>query len=251
MKIYVFHHAGGSSYSYFHFRNLFPKSFDVELLELPGRGKKFKEKLISDVEEIVHGVFEEIKHNLSTPYIFFGHSMGALVAYLTLKRIAATDLRLPAKFFASGSPAPSVLKDSKRFLLPSDDFWSMLKDIGGIPDDLVLDEEMKNTFEPILRADFQALETYQHQHSSRIDVPIIIFVADQDNISDEQYQLWQQESSAAIRICKFSGDHFYLLKNSRQVIDTILAEVGDPLAFELPRQISSKDSSTLLDRRIK
>lgn len=225
MTLFIFHHAGGSSYSYINFKESFPSSIEIEILELPGRGKKIRENLVNNIEEIAESLYLEIRDHLHKPYIFFGHSMGSLVAYLVIKKIFRGNLQLPLIFFTSASPAPPMIKNQGRFTLPSDRFWEMVKKIGGLPDEFFEADELKKVFEPILRSDFQALETYQHSDSIKMDVPIVIFIAEEDTISREACVMWQAETIHEVKLYQFKGNHFYLFENEKQVIDTILFEL--------------------------
>ncbi|GGA93565.1 thioesterase II family protein [Puia dinghuensis] len=238
MRLFIFPHAGGNAYSYISFRSWLPKLLTLELLELPGRGKKTKEKLIYDAEEAADSLFAEIKDRLDEPYAIFGHSMGSLLSYLVIKRIVAANLAPPIKFFSSSAMAPSMIRNNKSLMLDSDKFWEMIIEIGGVQNSLLLDDQVRDMFEPILRADFQALETYKYRYTDKLTVPIVVFLADEDKVSLEECLTWQDETTEDIKIYQFKGNHFYILKHNVHLIDAILLELK-PLNHCDPWEINS------------
>src|ERR1019366_1340812 len=96
-------------------------------------------------------------------YALFGHSMGATLAYLCLLRIRRAGLPLPEALILSGKSAPTIASKDMRYLLPRAEFVAMLHNMGGCSPEILQEEELLDYFEPILRADFQAVETWQHR----------------------------------------------------------------------------------------
>ena len=101
-------------------------------LELPGRGKRISEPLLSDIQSMTDDLFLQIKTSIMSPYAFYGHSLGALLGYLLVKRILDEKLPPPLHLFFSGRAGPSVQdKDKDIYALPKKEFIQKLKEYDG------------------------------------------------------------------------------------------------------------------------
>jgi len=110
IKLFCFPHAGGAASSF----NYWKKYLDlahIELcpLELPGRGRRFSEKLLHSMQEAVEDIHGLIKNDLdSSPYAFFGHSLGCLLAFELGHKALQSDQRNPLHIFFSGHTPPHI-----------------------------------------------------------------------------------------------------------------------------------------------
>lgn len=217
ITICCFPFAGGSKYSYREFTANPPVSLNFIPLEWPGRGARFKEPILNDLEAIVEDVFNNLKDQLdwNQPYAFYGHSMGATVGFLVAQKIAQSSLPKPLHLFFTGRAAPSV-KRNQAYLhsLPKAQFIQKVRALGGMPEEILGNSDLMDFFEPILRADFEALETHHYQPSEPLDIPIDVVIGTKEDISMEQAFAWKKESTASVQIKKMDGDHFFIFKHS-------------------------------------
>lgn len=223
MKLFVFHHAGGSAYAYNSFARSFPGEIEVVVMEMPGRGRKMNQPLIKDARLLARQFYQSVKSQLDQPYAFLGHSLGGLTGYLVIREIEAHQLPLPRAFFISAASAPSEIFNDQRHCLPSSEFWEILHEIGGIPDEVIHDSNFRQSFEPIIRADFEVLETYQYQKQPALDIPMVAIMARNDKLQPETIETWQEESTHPLKTHLLPGDHFYLF-NDEQALVTIIKE---------------------------
>lgn len=201
MKVLLLHHAGGDKYAWRAYDNILPPEIQPVALEVPGRGDRFGEPLLTSMQDMADDIFRQSRQHLEGPYLLAGKSMGALLSYLLMCRLMDEGLPLPGHVFLGSRKCPS----SYRALTPiyQEDrhtFWEGVKAYGGLPEALLQHEELQELFEPILRADFQALETYRHGDDRIFDVPATIMYGRQDRISEEELQSWQQYFSATHNI---------------------------------------------------
>lgn len=139
--VFCFPFAGGSGYSYNGFKKC-AKNVRIQPIEIPGRGKRIVENLISDIELIADDAFAQIRNNLGSPYAIYGHSMGSIIAYLTTVRIVDAALPKPMHVFVSGRGGPVMEeRDLPAYDLPRHQFFSKLKEMGGSPTDLLDDPD--------------------------------------------------------------------------------------------------------------
>ena len=230
VNLFCFPFAGGSKYSYNNYVKLANKNIKVIPMDYPGRGLRFKEPLLTVLKPIIDDCFETIKDKLQEPYAFYGHSMGTMVSYLLIKRIIKEGLPQPLHLFVSGRGGPSVIyAEQARHLLPRDKFRSQLREMGGSPDEVLNDEDLMSFFEPILRADFEALENYIHDGTNDpFDIPITVMFGTQERVTFEQATTWQKETKHKIDLRQFEGKHFFIFDHSQKIMEIVAQKLPVP-----------------------
>ena len=205
--------AGGSRYSYAAFRRHASPNITLHPTELPGHGKRIGEPLLTDIHAMVDDLLAQVRGAASRPYALFGHSLGAILAYLLTRRLIDEALPLPLHLFCSGYRAPSLMPPpTQTHRLPHDAFIAMLKTMGGLPESVLDNQEDMAFFEPILRADLRALETYVYQPAAPLTIPITVWIGRADTITDEEAWAWQHQTTVPISVTPFEGGHFFLYK---------------------------------------
>lgn len=213
--------AGGSKYSFNIFKTHLPDRIKFCPLDLPGRGTRIRERLETDIFRIVEGIFQQIKGQLNTPYVLYGHSMGSMLVYLLAQKIRKEKEPTPMQLFVSGRGGPACKDGRKRHLLPQKEFRKELMDLGGMPKEVLEDDALMDFYEPILRADFQALETYNYSSSPAFDTPITVMIGKDDKTSFEEAMEWQKETVVPVNVQEFSGGHFFIFDHPKAIVKLI------------------------------
>lgn len=215
----MFPYAGGNKYSYQLYIHKLADTFNVIALEAPGRGARFKEPLCSDLEEVALDFFGQIKDHLDRPYVFFGHSMGSWLAYLVTHLIREHELLQPKHLFFTGSGNPALYRPTViRHKLNKQDFFSHLVDLGGLAPEVLNNNALLDYFEPILRADFMAVECYQHKSHPPLTMPITVCIGDNEpNITYSMAKAWESATLAQCEVLVFKGNHFFILEHFEEV----------------------------------
>lgn len=224
--LYCLPFAGGNSYSY---RPLQEKLRDSSIkmlpLELPGRGKRMREPLLKDLHLLAMDALKQlIQQDLSKRYALFGHSMGALLVYLVAQQLVARRLPLPVHIFVSGHRAPSAeSRLNFKHNLPKTEFIAMLQRLGGCPPEILQDAELLNFFEPMLRADFQAVDLYEYQPRFPLPIPLTVLLGSAEaEVTVANVQGWQQESIYPLVINEIEGGHFFISEVPERVAEILL-----------------------------
>jgi surfactin synthase thioesterase subunit len=111
-------YAGGNSWAYRALEAHLPAGVKLEGLELPGRGRRSAERLCASLDELADDLFGQLRPRIGAGrYAFFGHSMGALLAFLVTVRIQKAGLPLPDALFLSGTEAPTAMTKRERHSL--------------------------------------------------------------------------------------------------------------------------------------
>ena len=205
-------------------------SVNVCPVMLPGREVRLGEPLEVRVEEIVERLQAEVKGELTQPYAIYGHSMGALLAYAWARRIAEDHLPAPLGLVVSGRNAPQT-SPGRRVLheLGDEEFVEALRaQYGGVPQGFLEDDDLREVFLPILRADLEVVETYRFEAGELLTCPVRAFAGGEDqSVSDEGLVKWGEVTSKETSTARLPGDHFSVLDGAgREAIFGILHELG-------------------------
>jgi surfactin synthase thioesterase subunit len=214
MNLFCLPFAGGSSYHYREFQKFTASFIHIIPIELPGRGRRFSEPLLTDIHEMVEDVLIQIRPELDKPYAIYGHSLGAKLGYLLTKRIINGNLPEPLHLFLSGCEGPSIEpKERNRHLLPRKEFMEMLNRFEGTPVEVLENRELMDFFEPVIRADFQAVDTYVYNQSKPFDIPVTVMIGKNERFTPEGVMKWQDITTRKISVKEFPGGHFFLFNH--------------------------------------
>lgn len=206
---------------------------EVELcpIELSGRGRRINEPFYNDVEEAVEDVYQIIKDDIRcSPYMLFGHSMGALISYILAQKIKADGLISPLHLFLSGKAAiHTVNSNSTKFSSMNDkEFKDAIIDLGGTPPEVFENKEFSSIFLPLLRSDFKMAEEYRHFGIiNPLESPITVFIGNKDTITIDKANEWIKHTNKTFNIVNFNGGHFFLHEEYKQMISVINSVVDN------------------------
>lgn len=216
--------AGGNAYSYRDMLSNLQTTYEVLLPELPGRGSLSNQPLIDDANELANYIVNQVIKPLdpARPYILYGHSMGGLMTYLVAQKVKQNNLPLPKHLIISGRNAPCFKREKQVHGYPATTFWSEIHAMGGLPKALLENRELQAYFEPIIRNDFKLVETYQYvKPDILLDLPMTVFYGDQDNMTKESVEAWQQESKQPVKFIEMKGNHFFIFNHVTEITNYI------------------------------
>lgn len=219
-KIICFSFAGGSKYSFHAIKSLLPDHLEMVVLEYPGRGTLMTAPLLKDVDQLVDVLLEQMRPHLASPYLIYGHSMGGLIAWKMALKLRQELLRLPDGLFLTGCRAPSTWENKKPLHnLPYDELVVELKTMGGIPKEVLEDDDTMRFFEPILRADFEVVASYEYEEEAALPIPFKVMVGTEEELELDEAKAWQQESSLPLDFQALSGGHFFIFDHAKRMIE--------------------------------
>jgi surfactin synthase thioesterase subunit len=162
-------------------------------------------------------------HINGNDYALYGHSMGGVVAFLLSRKIIANKHRRPLHLFITGTTGPTSASRQEKQLhrLGKQAFIAEIRELDGCPEEVLQNEDLMNYVEPILRADFQASETFTYVRDRPLDIPITVITGTHDDMKTEDVRLWQQETTCTIDFIEMPGKHFFILDASGEIVDII------------------------------
>ncbi len=225
LRLFCFPYAGGSASAFKSWTEALTKHIELCVFQMPGREERLSESLITDMSKLVDTMAKEITAFSDRPFAFFGHSMGAIVAYETAQRLRAIGAGQPVHLFLSSRAAPNLQDDSNplRFLDDETFIERLHRTYGAVPEAIRQSKELREVFLPILRADVELLETYSEAASEPLDCPITALGGTNDPaISKAMLAGWRTRTRAVFTQHEFPGEHFYIHSEREEVIATIL-----------------------------
>jgi surfactin synthase thioesterase subunit len=192
---------------------------DVSVLQLPGRGSRFREPCCTSLIDAARQAAGEVARLDDGPVAVFGHSLGALLGFEIARELARRG-RPPVGLFVSARPAP-ILGERRTPIagLPDAEFVAEVQSrYDGIPALVLQDPELLGLLLPALRADIAMLESYRYAPGPSIDCPIVALGgADDPHATAIELEAWKVESAVGHRVEIVPGGHFFL-QTARDVV---------------------------------
>lgn len=200
---------------------------EVVPVQIPGHGTRLQETPFTRMQPLVAAVVEALASRLDKPFALFGHSMGAAISFEVAHKLHA-DRRLdPVHLFVSGRRAPQR-PDPERPIhnLPEPEFIEAIRRLKGTSREVLENEEILQLLIPMLRADFELIETCDYVPRPLLRCPITAMGGLADNkVSRSDVQAWEEQSVGKVSLHMFPGDHFFLHSAQRLVLQTVLHEL--------------------------
>ncbi|AGL16498.1 thioesterase II family protein [Actinoplanes sp. N902-109] len=216
-RLFVFPHAGAGASAYDLGAHL-PESVEVCAVQLPGRENRFAEPALTSMDDAVSALAPLLAGHAELPYACFGHSMGALIAFETARRLRALDLPLPERLFLSGMRAPGRPDPHPhpRHTLPDAELLATAEFDG-------VDPEVQELLLPMLRADLTLCETYAPRAEPPLPCALTVLAgADDDTVDEADLAGWREHTSADFELHLFPGaPHLYVPGRERELTQTI------------------------------
>jgi len=201
---------------------------DVWPVQLPGRAPRLRELAYTSMDGLVDALETALLEHLDKPFAFFGHSMGAVISFELIHRLMLKWEASPIHLFVSGRMAPQIAcKESQIFALPDADFLKEIRRLNGTPPQVLDNQGFVQLLLPLLRADFQLIETYTYMARTPLTCPITAFGGYADtSVSHQDLRAWCRQSSGPFRMHMFPGDHFFIHQEQDQMLEIIGRHLG-------------------------
>lgn len=231
VRLFCFPYAGGSAQVYETWPRILPDTIEVCAAQYPGRGFQQRQLPLTRLSPLVGLLNESIAPLLDKPFAFFGHSMGALVAFELTRMLRRQGGPQPFHLYVSGLRAPQLPRTGLDVHRLSDpDLVDQLGKFGGTPAEVLQSEELMSLLLPTIRADFAVCETYAYQPEPPLACAISAFGGFQDpGVPGEKLEAWRSQTTGPFTVRMFLGDHFYLRVSQPTVLRILARELYRPL----------------------
>jgi medium-chain acyl-[acyl-carrier-protein] hydrolase len=189
------------------------------------------------MDALVSDVAEAISPFLDLPFVFFGHSLGALVSFELAHRLSEEFGATPGHLFVSGCRGPHLPRiGSDIHQLPEEQFVAELRDLNGTPREVLENPDLIRTMMTTLRADFKLAETYICSVKSPLSCPITVFGGSEDSlVPQEALEAWKAHTTNSCNLWVLPGDHFFLHTGESLLLQILTQDIRRVLNRGVPQ----------------
>lgn len=229
LRLFCFPYAGGGASAYRSWTSLLPAGIELCAVQLPGHESFHDQPAFTSMDALVERLTGELLPYLDCPFIVFGHSMGALIAFEWLRHLRGRGDFKPVSLVVSGHPAPQLPDPMPPIHgMPDALFLQELQErYEGLPPEILSSRELIAFMLPTLRADFELVENYAYRRGEPLECPVSIFSGLEDaGVTHDQLAAWRTQTRGEFRFRYFGGGHFYLRSAQSSVVASILQCAG-------------------------
>ncbi|MER7271674.1 thioesterase domain-containing protein [Micromonospora carbonacea] len=206
-------HAGGWPSAFRSWTRVVPAGVEFLVAQLPGRGLRAAEPPLRRVGPLVDGLAGALAERAPLPYVIVGHSFGSVLGYELTRAMERAGLP-PRHLVVSARQPPCFPSEPPYGHRRTDaELLEHLVDIGGIAPDLLHRADLVRPALAAIRADLEAMETYERP-ATGTGVPILsLGAADDPIVVADRLHLWSLETTGPFARRMFTGGHFYLYES--------------------------------------
>lgn len=229
-RLLLFPHAGGAASFYLPFSAALAGRLDVLAVQYPGRQERRTEPHVDEIGTLASQITDAVSTlDDNRPLAFFGHSMGAIVAYEVALRLERAGRPPLSQLYVSGRRAPSCYRDERVHQRDTAGILAEVTELGGTDPAVFRDPELVAMVMPALRADYTAIEAYRHQPGLQVSCPVTAVVGDSDpRTTVQEAQAWAGHTTGPFALHTIPGDHFYLVAGKDRVVRIVVEQLTRP-----------------------
>ena len=242
LRLFCFPYAGGGVSTYRKWPSAALGQVHLCAVQLPGRENRLGDPPLTQAPQLVNVLREELQPYFDIPFAFFGHSMGALIAFELARKLRQSGGPMPVRLFLSGRRAPHLPPSRPPIHhLPDEEFRHEVRLLQGTPEEVLGNEELMQIILPVLRADFAVCETYAYSAEEPLAMPLSVFGSNHDpEVNHDELEAWRSQTTGSMSLRIFEGNHFFLHPMRLALTDAIahdisaLPDVDAPKVREYP-----------------
>jgi medium-chain acyl-[acyl-carrier-protein] hydrolase len=228
--LFCFPFAGGGASVFRTWAASLPESIQPLPVRLPGRESRWLEQPYDSLPALVPTLADVLAPALRFRFAFFGHSMGAFIAFELTRELRRRGQPGPVRLLVSGCRAPHLQDpDIPLYALPKAELIGELGRLEGVSADVLANSEFMELILPMLRADLRLCDTYRYRPGLPLDCPISGFGGAQDKKTrPEQLAAWSRQTRAGYIERVFPGGHFFLTSAQTELVAAIATDLKQP-----------------------
>ncbi|MDJ1133035.1 thioesterase II family protein [Streptomyces iconiensis] len=224
LRLFCFPCAGQGASVYRPWQRLLAPDIDVVPVQLPGREGRATEAPYRAMDRLMDGLLPVLRKQIRGPYALFGHSLGAMVAFETARRLEAEG-RSPLRLTVAAQRPPHVPGERAPLHdLPYAAFMTMLGLYGQVPVELFDDRAALDLAASSLRADFALVETYVPPGEPPLACPVTVLAGLADSsIPPASLRGWKALTEGEFTFRPVPGGHFFVNERTEEITGLLRA----------------------------
>jgi medium-chain acyl-[acyl-carrier-protein] hydrolase len=185
---------------------------EVVSCHLPGRETRWREPAYTRMSQLLDALEVEIAPWLDKPFAFFGHSMGALIAFFLARRLRSTNKAVPFRLVVSSCRAPHLpLRLPPLHSMTEPQFLDELeRRYEKLPAVIMDDRELRSIYLNALSADFELFESVEYCVEPPLSCGIVALGGyDDAAVTTDEIRAWRLHTSGPFESHFIPGNHFY------------------------------------------
>nr|AGS49843.1 thioesterase [uncultured bacterium esnapd17] len=226
VRMFCFPFAGGSAAFYADWAGDFVSTVELVPIQLPARGALMAQPPARSITEVADAIAPVIAES-SVPVALYGHSMGAIIAFETARRLQ--EVGKPVRhLFVSGRPGPRIKRPLEPVSdLPRPEFVEMLRDYGAADQEILEHDELLDLLIPMMRADFHMIESYTYPPGPPLTCDVSAWAgADDTEAPLSVMQRWGDETTGTFTAEELPGGHFFLSEHREHIVRAVHERLG-------------------------
>jgi medium-chain acyl-[acyl-carrier-protein] hydrolase len=212
VRLLCFAHAGAGASSFNGWRRELPAWIELVRVQLPGHEDRSDCSLFTSMDALIPALFPAVATLLDRPLVFYGHSVGALIAFELARELRRRGLSLPIAMVISSRRAPHRSLPTSRAMhnLPETELIERLQRLGGIPAGLLNNRRWRDYYLPVIRADLCLSDVYTYREEPALDCPLHTFLGRKDClVVPEDWEAWSEVAAGEFSRQHLACGHFF------------------------------------------
>ncbi|MFJ6167561.1 thioesterase II family protein [Micromonospora orduensis] len=184
---------------------------EVVAVTLPGREGRSTEQACPDLHLLARQIAVALLSTLDRPYVLFGHSMGALIAYTLARVLPEAGGPAPARLVMSAARPPDLPLPAAVATSSDQELVAGLRELGGMPDEILADPDWLAMLLKPLRTDLTAVDAFQPLPGGPPSCPAALVAGyGDDHAPPAVVAGWRRFLTGPAPVYALPGNHFYL-----------------------------------------
>lgn len=227
LPVYCLPYTGTSASCFYAWQRQLPEWIVIRPVELAGRGDRMEEPFYASFEEALEDIEQQIRPELSSPYMLLGNCMGAILCYELAIRLQQHGAPLPCHLMVIGQGAPARRCEFVRLAsLPDSQLIQKVRQMGGDPEGRLDDPELSAFYLPVLRADCRIYDDYIPSNQ-RLNCPIAVIGGSRDTLNPPSaLEEWKDCTTSRLTVDLMDGGHYFVEDHTEEILATLLDIAG-------------------------
>ena len=220
LQLFALPFAGGNAASFRKLESLLSPHIEWITIEYAGRGNRRKEGYITDYDDFLKDVADQIqaKRDPSADFALFGYSLGSALTYDLLSRGMVEGCPVHAFICARGSLQHNVMGQSFT-QMSEQDFAERMRKLGGMDERILKSPRFLHIYIQPVRADYIIWGQYRfHPGEMGCDTSVLYSPLDPVSQGGED---WTELTNGKVDYFPMGDNHFFIHQHWQDVAEIV------------------------------